>query len=98
MTTFNEWYLSLEKCRQQVLRDDKWMLANAAFEAGQINKTNLQEAVEEVLEKELYGAYDCTRVWEAWYVGTMSQEDFVPVSNRIDEIADAIIAALVNKK
>lgn len=30
--TFNEWFLSLEEGRQEVLRDDKWMLAAAAFE------------------------------------------------------------------
>lgn len=31
---FNGWFLSLEEGRQAVLRDDKWMLAEAAFEAG----------------------------------------------------------------
>lgn len=98
MKTFNEWYLSLEKDRQQVLRDDKWMMANAAFEAGQINKTNLQEVVRDVLEQELYGTYDCTRVWEAWSVGTMTQNDFFPATDRIDEIVDAIVTALENKK
>jgi hypothetical protein len=30
----NDWFLSLEPGRQSVLREDKWMLANAAFEAG----------------------------------------------------------------
>lgn len=32
--SLNEWFLSLEPGRQAVLREDKWMLANAAFEAG----------------------------------------------------------------
>ena len=32
--TLNEWFLSLEDGRQAVLRDDKWMLADNAFEAG----------------------------------------------------------------
>lgn len=31
--TFNEWFTSLPEGRQKVLREDKWMLANAAFEA-----------------------------------------------------------------
>lgn len=30
----NEWFLSLPEGRQKVLREDKWMLANAAFAAG----------------------------------------------------------------
>ena len=33
--SFNEWFDSLEPGRQAVLREDKWMLAKAAFEAGQ---------------------------------------------------------------
>lgn len=32
--TFNEWFMSLPEGRQKVLREDKWLLANAAFEAG----------------------------------------------------------------
>lgn len=32
--TFNEWFLSLVEGRQKVLRDDKWMLAQASFDAG----------------------------------------------------------------
>jgi hypothetical protein len=32
--TFNEWFLSLEDGRQAVLREDKWMFADNAFEAG----------------------------------------------------------------
>lgn len=32
--TLNDWFLSLPEDRQAVLRDDKWMLARAAFCAG----------------------------------------------------------------
>ena len=42
-------------------------------------------------------AYDCTRVWQAWSVGTMTEDDFVRVSDdhsRLCEIVDAVIAAL----
>ena len=33
--TFNEWWLSLPSGRQKVLIEDKWMLADNAFQAGQ---------------------------------------------------------------
>jgi hypothetical protein len=42
-------------------------------------------------------AYDCTRVWNAWSVGTMDQDDFAPIvddDSRLSEIADAAINAL----
>ena len=39
-------------------------------------------------------AYDCTRVWEAWGVGTMYSDDFVPVIERVDEIADEVCRIL----
>lgn len=38
--------------------------------------------------------YDCTRVWSAWSVGTMSSDDFVPVVDqeaRLYEITDACL-------
>jgi hypothetical protein len=38
--------------------------------------------------------YDCTRVWNAWSVGTMSDDDFVPVVDqeaRLYEITDACL-------
>ncbi|UNY40254.1 putative restriction alleviation protein [Paracoccus phage vB_PmaP_KLEP18-1] len=41
-----------------------------------------------------WDAYDCTRVWDAWSVGTMSADDFEPVLDRLDEITDAVVAAL----
>lgn len=34
MKTLNQWFLSLIAGRQAILVEDKWMLANAAFEAG----------------------------------------------------------------
>lgn len=41
MTTYNtldEWFLSLPEGRQKVLRENKWMLAGAAYEAGKLTK------------------------------------------------------------
>jgi hypothetical protein len=32
--SFNEWFLSLPEGQQKVLREDKWMLAEAAYQAG----------------------------------------------------------------
>lgn len=36
--TFNEWWLGLLPSRQKVLIEDKWMLADNAFRAGQAQK------------------------------------------------------------
>lgn len=41
--------------------------------------------------------YDCTRVWSAWGVGTMSEDDFVPLAEREErlyELADACLDRL----
>ncbi len=46
------------------------------------------------LSASLSQSYDCTRTWQAWSVGTMGQDDFVPVSDRIDEIVDEAMAAI----
>lgn len=34
LPTLNQWFLSLEEGRQAVLREDKWMLAENAYQAG----------------------------------------------------------------
>lgn len=34
--SFNAWFLTLEKGRQEILKDDKWLLADSAYEAGVI--------------------------------------------------------------
>jgi hypothetical protein len=44
----------------------------------------------------LTGSYDCVRVWSAWHVGTMSQNDFWPIaddSDRLNELIDAVVSA-----
>lgn len=54
-------------------------------------------AVSDVIAEHLGGdAYFCTRVWEAWGVGTMSANDFEPIVDDdefIHEMATAAIAA-----
>ena len=55
-----------------------------------------KDEVAQLIAEHLGGTYHCTRVWEAWNVGTMSQDDFEPVdeSETPTEIADAIIDAI----
>ena len=57
-----------------------------------------REAVHQAVVEALgSGAYDCQRVWEAWDVGTMGPDDFVPLAeddDRVAEIADAAIRAI----
>lgn len=60
-----------------------------------LSDAGLREKLHDALASELeYGAYDCTRVWEAWSVGTMSQDDFVPVTERLDDIVSTVLAAI----
>lgn len=43
-------------------------------------------------------SYDCIRVWSAWYVGTMSQDDFISISDdqeRTWEISDNALAPAI---
>ncbi len=53
-----------------------------------------REAIRSALEAELVEAYDCTRVWDAWNVGTMGEDDFTAVTDRLDEIVGTVAAAL----
>lgn len=54
-----------------------------------------REAMRDIIAQSIGGdTYDCTRVWSAWGVGTMSEDDFVPVvgqEDRLYEIADACL-------
>lgn len=55
------------------------------------------EAVDAAIAEALGDAYDCTRAWSAWGVGTMGPDDFYSVADdgdRVAEIRDAAIAAL----
>jgi hypothetical protein len=56
-----------------------------------------RDAVIAAVTEALGDAYDCQRVWDAWSVGTMGQDDFALVaedSDRVAEIADAAIDAM----
>ena len=55
-----------------------------------------RDAVREAVAEALGNAYDCQRVWSAWNVGTMGQDDFTLTAeddDRVAEIADAAIEA-----
>lgn len=48
MKTLNEWFLGLEKPHQQLLLEDKWALAEAAFGAAtKLKQTEMQAALDE---------------------------------------------------
>ncbi|QOI04568.1 hypothetical protein [Pseudomonas savastanoi] len=54
-----------------------------------------RETLRDVIAAVIGGdAYDCTRVWSAWGVGTMSDDDFVPIveqEERLYELVDACL-------
>lgn len=59
-----------------------------------------QTAVRDAIAETLGDAMDCTRVWEAWQVGTMTQDDFCQVADdeqRLMEITSAALAALLSQ-
>ena len=55
-----------------------------------------RETLIDLIAQHLRDTYHCTRVWRAWQVGTMGEDDFCPVdeSDTPVEIADAVLAAL----
>lgn len=74
--------------------------AEAFLEAVPEGPTDLKEQVMDAIGETLGDAYDCLRVWSAWGVGTMSQDDFARVAddrNRLAELADAAISAMTPK-
>lgn len=59
----------------------------------------LAEQVKDIISEHLTAIYACTRVWEAWSVGTMSEDDFVPAGETefSDELTAALLAALAKE-
>lgn len=62
--TLNEWFLSLPEQRQAQLRDDKWMLAGAAFEAGQALAPAVPQGIT-ADENPLMALSDCINILES---------------------------------
>lgn len=55
-----------------------------------------REQIGDIVREHLRGLYYCGRVWEAWSVGTMSEDDFSPAEEleTADEIADSLLAGM----
>lgn len=70
--------------------------ASPSANAGEPRNAIDRDALIDAIAQGLHGTWHCTRVWEAWHVGTMSQDDFEPVdeSETPTEIADAVLALL----
>ena len=71
-------------------------VASLSANAGEPRNAIDRDALIDAIAQGLHGTWHCTRVWEAWHVGTMSQDDFEPVdeSETPTEIADAVLALL----
>lgn len=53
-----------------------------------------QEAVKIAIKTDFEDCYSCCRVWSAWSYNTMSQDDFIPVSDDpdvLEEISESIV-------
>lgn len=50
------------------------------------------------LTASLIDSYDCSRMWEAWSVGTMRETDFIPVVDRLSEIVDEIMEVMYERE
>ena len=55
-----------------------------------------RESLIDLIEDNLHAVYHCTRVWSAWGIGTMSEDDFHEArgTELAPDLADAIIAKL----
>lgn len=71
-------------------------VASLSANAGEPRNAIDRDALIDAIAQGLHGTWHCTRVWEAWHVGTLSQDDFEPVdeSETPTEIADAVLALL----
>lgn len=94
-STFESWYSSYNPTH----KGDK-QRARDAYAAGMgdslVMAGTARQALIDVIAQGLSGTWHCLRVWSAWNVGTMSQDDFSPVdeSDTPAELADAVLALL----
>ncbi len=56
----------------------------------QNKQEQIREKARELIAQTLKGNYSCGRVWEAWQVGTMTQDDFTPLEEDDDVINDLV--------
>ena len=86
----------LAQCAEQLSADGHYALSReiAALKAAQLVALPVltREALLDIVNRQLVGLYYCGRVWNAWNVGTMTQDDFSPAeeteyaANIVDEI------------
>ena len=91
----------MSKQQPEVLDLAFWLKAVGGGPASKEASVALSNAIDrdaliDAIAQGLRGTWHCTRVWEAWHAGTMSQDDFEPVdeSETPTEIADAVLALL----
>lgn len=71
------------------LRHEYWKLIS---KRSMPNNTKTDDELRAKASSLLTGDYACTRVWEAWQVGTMTEDDFEPLeeTDRVDWIVDLV--------
>jgi len=65
-----------------------WQASRQALEGEAVDVERIADTVRD----HLGGIFDCTRVWSAWQVGTMTEDDFTPAGET--ELADEIATAV----
>jgi hypothetical protein len=89
-------YGSEVKANRRVFR--RWLAdhdAEVAAKALTVPTENARERLVEFVGQQLGDAMLCTRVWDAWGVGTMTEDDFVQAGEDdgfVDDFVDALIA------
>lgn len=61
------------------------------------SEAGVRDRLRDALAETLGDAMDCTRVWEAWGVGTMGPDDFQVIAEddeRLEEIVDAALQVI----
>jgi len=81
-------------------RDDAWSAYRALLGAkpALVAVAPDRDSLRDIIAQAIGGdTYDCVRVWSAWGVGTMSDDDFIPIvdhEERLYEIADTCLDEL----
>lgn len=81
----------------RLIRDARAALAMQASAPAPLEAEDLKQRIADIIrEQHLTAVYHCTRVWDAWNVGTMSEQDFEAAAESAlpEEIADSVLAIL----
>lgn len=55
---------------------------------------SVKQAIRDALILQIGDSFDCTRTWSAWSAGTMREDDFNAVLDRIDDITEEVAKAV----